>query len=59
MSKGSKRRPGKGYDYGPTWVEKRYPLKSLTKEDYVQLLRSGMFYEWYPGATGIYSQDTT
>lgn len=32
-------------------------LEDLTQEEYSQLLKSGMFWELYPQATGIYSQD--
>ncbi len=33
-------------------------LKYLTKEEYLLLLKSGMFWDIYPNATGIYEEDT-
>ena len=33
------------------------PLKDLTRDEYVSALDSGMFWEWYPEATGSYTQD--
>ena len=37
---------------------KRKPLlEGLDFMDYVKLKSSGMFWEWYPEATGVYSQD--
>lgn len=32
-------------------------LKDFTEEEYLKLLNSGMFWEWYPEATGIYEID--
>ena len=32
-------------------------LKDYTKEEYLLLLNSGMFWELYPEATGIYEAD--
>ena len=32
-------------------------LHDLTKQEYAQLLKSGMFWEFYPQATGIYEED--
>ena len=32
-------------------------IKDFTKEEYLKLLNSGMFWEWYPEATGIYETD--
>lgn len=37
--------------------KKNKSLKGLTKKDYYALLRSGMFWEWYPDATGKYKED--
>lgn len=36
----------------------KQPLCTMTPEEYKTLLESGMFYEWYPEATGAYSRDT-
>lgn len=36
---------------------KNKSLKGLTNKDYHALLRSGMFWEWYPDATGKYEKD--
>ena len=32
-------------------------LHTFTKEEYTKLLNSGMFWELYPEATGIYEKD--
>lgn len=32
-------------------------LKDFSKEEYTMLLKSGMFWELYPEATGDYSED--
>jgi len=32
-------------------------IKDLSKEEYLLLVNSGMFWELYPEATGIYEED--
>ncbi len=32
-------------------------LRDLSQEEYVSAIKSGMFWEWYPEATGIYAED--
>lgn len=32
-------------------------ISSLTMPEYVELKYSGMFWEWYPEATGNYNED--
>lgn len=34
------------------------PLAGMKKNEYDKLKRSGMFYEWYPKATGNFLRDT-
>ena len=33
-------------------------LKGMDLQEYLRLLDSGMFYEWYPEATGEFRKDT-
>ena len=32
-------------------------LDGLSLEDYTKLVQSGMFWEWFPAATGNYKED--
>jgi len=33
-------------------------LDEMELEEYLKVLQSGMFWEWYPSATGNYEEDT-
>lgn len=40
------------------YYSEAYPLKGMSLKQYEGLLHSGMFWEWYPEATGNYEEDT-
>jgi hypothetical protein len=40
-----------------SYIQQAYPLKGMPEKQYEGLLHSGMFWEWYPDATGNYEKD--
>ena len=61
--KGDKPRPTNKKQFDKNWdsinwgPKKKRELSSFSEEEYIKLLKSGMFWEFYPDATGNYKED--